>query len=215
MAFTGSVSPEGHLDTFLDAASRITQAARQMACRLLIDTTGLVDGELGYTVKRRKVERLKPDLIIALQRERELEELLAALPSFPVERLTPPSGCLRRSLAERAAYRDRQFARYFVNAVKQTLSLRRTRLVGLEPEWATRTIPLSLAALMDRVVGLRNAQGEDLALGLIRDIDTQHGTLTVFTPLRDISSITTIAVGSVRWPVTKSESLAQEGFLQE
>ena len=71
MAFTGDVSPEGNLEAFLDAVERMVERARRQAARLVIDTTGLVDGELGLALKRLKVERVRPDLIVALQREQE------------------------------------------------------------------------------------------------------------------------------------------------
>jgi polynucleotide 5'-hydroxyl-kinase GRC3/NOL9 len=239
IGFTGSVSPEGNLEMFLQVASRVMQTVRQPASRLLVDTTGLVDGELGKTLKRRKAELIKPDLILALQRDQELEELLAGLSPVAIQRVAVSPGCVRRSLAQREAYRNRQFARYFANAAKQTLSLNRVGLIGLGPDWSphlsstaegspapsqtpeqtgsekergpsgqrpvggwhTGNIVLSLDALMDRVVGLRNGQGEDLALGLIRDVNPEDGTLTVFTPLRDLSQVSTVCVGSVRWPV--------------
>jgi len=200
IGFTGSVSPEGNLETFLQVASRVMQTARQSASRLLVDTTGLVAGELGKTLKRRKAEFIKPDLILALQRDQELEELLAGLSPVAIQRVAVSPGCVRRSLAQREAYRNKQFARYFANAAKQTLPLNRVGLIGLGPDWHTGNIVLSLDALMDRVVGLRHGQGEDLALGLIRDVNPEDGTLTVFTPLRDVSGISTACVGSVRWP---------------
>ncbi len=201
MAFTGSVSPEGNLEMFLGAVSHIVQAARQVATYLVVDTTGLITGELGNTIKARKIELIKPDLILAIQQEQELEELLASLPPGPVERVPASAACIRRSLAQRAAYRDRQFARYFANSTKQTFSLPHMTLIGLGPDWPqTRVIP-SPSALMDRVVSLRNRRGEDRALGLVREVNLDANTLTIFTPLRDVSAITTIAVGSIRWPV--------------
>ena len=200
LAFTGVVSPEGNVETFLQATTRMVQAARQAAPRLLVDTTGLVSGELGKTLKTRKVKAIKPDLILAIQRNTELEELLAAIAHVPIERLRASPACGRRTLAERAAYRDKQFARYFANSVKQRLPLDRLRLIGVGPDWSTGHVARSSAALLDRVVGLQHAAGEDLALGLIRELDAERNSVAVFTPLRDVSGVTTLAVGSVRWP---------------
>lgn len=200
LAFTGAVSPEGDVETFVEAASRMVESARQHAASIVVDTTGLVNGELGQTLKRLKVDRLKPDLIVAVQREDELEELLRTMPTIPVERLTASAACTRRSLAQRAAYRDVQLARYFANAVTQRVSLRDMRLIGLGPDWPTRQVTVSPAALMDRVVGLRNTQGEDLALGLVRDVGHEPPTLTLLTPQREVADITALVVGSIRWP---------------
>lgn len=198
MAFTGSVSPESNVETFLHAASRMVQAARLSASRLLVDTTGLVTGELGVALKTHKVVIINPDLILALQRDTELEPLLAVLPRVPIERLAASPECARRSLSERAAYRDKQFARYFANSVKHRFALDHLRLIGVGPDWPTDHVVRSPAALLDRVVGLQDAHGEDLALGLVRECE--RTTLAVMTPLRDLSAVTTIAVGSIRWP---------------
>jgi len=200
VAFIGAVSPEGDLEGFLQATGQIVKQARQAASRFIVDTTGLVNGELGMTLKRRKIELVNPDLIFAIQRDRELEELLAHIDQRPIERVPASSLCVRRSLAERAAYRDRQFARYFANSTTQRLLLNQVKLIGLGPDWRTGEVVLSPAALIDRVVGLRNAQGEDLALGLLRELDLTTQTLAVFTPLRDVSAVTTVAIGSIQWP---------------
>lgn len=53
---------------------------------------------------------------------------------------------------------------------------------------------------MDRVIGLRTAQGEDVALGLVRDVDLERRRVALLTPARDVSRVTTIVVGSIRWP---------------
>jgi len=200
IAFTGAVSPEGNLETFLDAVSRMVHAARQAAPRLIVDTTGLVNGELGQAVKTRKVALIKPALILALEQDQELEPILAACSSIPMTRLRPSPQVIRRSLSQRDAYRDRRFARYFANAMTHAVPLAQFRLTGLGPDWPTGDVEGSPAALVDRVVGLRNAAGEDLAVGLVREMDPATPRLRVMTPLKDLSAITTLAVGSLRWP---------------
>jgi polynucleotide 5'-kinase involved in rRNA processing len=50
----------------------------------------------------------------------------------------------------------------------------------------------------------------DVALGLLRDVDLQQATMTMFTPLRDLSNVRTVCVGSVRWP-TQGEELGRTG----
>lgn len=200
IAFTGAVSPEGNLETFLDAVARMVRAARQAAPRLLVDTTGLVSGELGQAVKTRKVALLKPELILAIQQDRELEPILAACSSIPTTRLRPSPQVIRRSLSQRDAYRDRQFVRYFANAMTQAVPLAPLRLTGLGADWPTGEVECSPAALGDRVVGLRNAAGEDLAVGLVREMDPATRRVRVMTPLKDVSAVTTLAVGSIRWP---------------
>lgn len=165
-----------------------------------MDTTGLVGGELGQAMKARKVALIEPDLIVALEQDRELEPILAACSSIPMMRLRPSPQVIRRSLPERDAYRDRQFARYFANATTHALPLTSLRCLGLGPDWPGGRVAASPSTLLDRVVGLRNAAGEDLAVGLVREMDPAAQRVRVMTPLKDVSAITALAVGSLRWP---------------
>lgn len=199
-AFTGAVSPEGNVEVFLDAVSRMVAAARRAASRLIIDTTGLVTGEIGASLKSRKAALIRPDLVVAIQREGELEDLLAGITGVAIERVVVSSHCVRRSLAERTAYRNRQLARYFVRSTTHRIPLDRLTLTGLGPDWPGGKVVVSPAALSDRVVGLRDAQGNDVALGLLREHDRERRAVTLLAPLQDPSAAATLAVGSVRWP---------------
>ncbi|MBI3328417.1 MAG: hypothetical protein HYZ81_17160 [Nitrospinae bacterium] len=199
-AFTGAVSPEGNVEVFLDALSHMLLAARREASKLIIDTTGLVTGDIGALLKSRKVALVQPDLVLALQRERELEEVLACVDGVRIERLMASSACTRRSLEDRTTYRNRQLARYFVNSARHGFSLRNLRVLGLGPDWPRQEVVRSPAALIDRMVGLRDAGGKDLALGLLREYDPESQAVTMLTPLKDASAVTTLAIGSVRWP---------------
>ena len=141
IAFTGAVSPDGNLETFLDAVARMVHAARQAAPRLIVDTTGLVSGELGQAVKTRKIALIAPELILALEHDQELAPILASCASIPIRRLRPSPQVIRRSLPQRDAYRDRQLARYFANAVTHALPLAGLRCLGLGPDWSPHLPP--------------------------------------------------------------------------
>jgi polynucleotide 5'-kinase involved in rRNA processing len=160
-------------------------------------------------LKRRKIERLRPTVILAIQREGELEPILqAADPGRTrIERLAPAPEVARRSLEERAGYRDRAFARYFINARTHQVPLAHAPATGLGPDWPSGTVePIDSAALADRVVALRDAAGRDLALGFVRDVSAAGGVLSISTPLAGIADIRGIGVGSFRWPARPAEA---------
>ena len=71
--FIGSISPVGHLLPMLVGTKLMVEQAKTQ--HVLIDTTGLISG-LGKALKAHKIELLDPDLILALQREEELEPIL-------------------------------------------------------------------------------------------------------------------------------------------
>lgn len=201
MVFTGDASPEGNLDTFLSAVSGMVEAARRHAAHLFIDTTGLAEGGVGVELKQRKMALIRPDLIVALQREQELAPLLTRAPAGTrVERLPASADCVRRPLTARAAYRDRQFVRYFVNSATHDVRFDHLRWLGVGRDRPAQPVSCSPAALMDRVIGLRTAQDAEVALGLVRDVDPEQRRVALLTPAREVSAVTTIAVGSLRWP---------------
>ena len=198
--FTGAVSPDGNVETCVAAAERMCAQARAAAARLLIDTTGLVQGDTGLALKLKKIERLRPDLILALQRADELENLLCLLGQVPVERLPARPNCRSRTLPQRAAVRDAQLNRYFGQATPQTVDGTPERWIGLGPAWPRGDVAWSPEALMNRVVSFRTADGTDAALGVVRAVDVERRRCQVVTPLADLAAARTVCVGSACWP---------------
>lgn len=198
MRFAGGFSPDGLAEPFLDAVSRMVRAAQTAAKRVIVDTTGLIGGNLGVFIKTKKVELIQPDMILAIRRGTELDALLTQLPGDRTVCLPCSPSAAVRSVDARAAYRNRQLARYFLNAKTAWFPLR-SRLVGLGPEWPNGKVSLT-PILADRLVALRTAEDEDVALGLLKDVDAAGGRLGILTPCREVERVATIVVGAVRWP---------------
>src|SRR2546426_10020532 len=69
LCFVGSTSPAGHVEATVVGARRMMERGAALGCeRLLVDTSGLVAGDPGGHLKRRKIERLGPDLVVCLGR---------------------------------------------------------------------------------------------------------------------------------------------------
>ncbi|RMF88485.1 MAG: hypothetical protein D6736_10445, partial [Nitrospinota bacterium] len=132
--FVGAVTPAGHLlPTVCGTAALVQKALRLGVEKLLIDTTGLVSGDIGRVLKQQKIELVAPDLICCLQREGECEPILRAYRHGrrpQIVRLTPQPGCRVRGQEERRAYREQQFKRYFARAEPRELALPELNLVG-------------------------------------------------------------------------------------
>ncbi len=100
--FVGSNSPEGHSLSLLVGASRMIAEARARGAQaVILDTTGLVQGRAARVLKHFKFELIRPDYVLALQRENELESLLR-----PLERLAGPM-VIRVRASARAQSRSR------------------------------------------------------------------------------------------------------------
>ncbi|MHA2406015.1 MAG: Clp1/GlmU family protein [Candidatus Hermodarchaeia archaeon] len=76
--FVGDKNPSGHfLDMVLGTKRMVVEAFKTGAEAILIDTTGMVRGGPARALKEKKIEAVSPDLLAALQRDGEVEHLLA------------------------------------------------------------------------------------------------------------------------------------------
>lgn len=75
--FVGSTSPIGHLFQSLVAIKNLVDKASALrAKRVVIDTSGFISGAIGREFKFQKIDLVKPNFIIALQKKDELKTLL-------------------------------------------------------------------------------------------------------------------------------------------
>jgi polynucleotide 5'-hydroxyl-kinase GRC3/NOL9 len=133
--FVGATSPAANLVGTVVGTARMVSRARALGMEhVVVDTSGLVAGDLGQTLKQAKIELLAPDLVVALQRAGECEPILAPWRSASrprIVRLAPPAAARVRRPEERRRYREEALARYFAGARPLTLDL--TRVVLRRP----------------------------------------------------------------------------------
>ncbi len=134
MSFIGDTSPARHLTLSLTGARRLYDDALQAQPeRIVIDTCGFISGAGGRQYKLMLADLIRPRLIVALQRETELNPILSALrkrADWEVLELAVPSSIGRKSPMMRSQYRRVAFARYFQRATLQSLSLDQVCLTG-------------------------------------------------------------------------------------
>jgi len=188
--FVGSVSPAGHMLPVLTVAACLTGAARKAGARVIIyDTTGLVaPSRGGIAIKLAKIDLLRPSALVAIQRERELEALLAPLRRSRRVRVVefPPSPAARcRERDERQANRAKRFAGYFNNA---------SSLLIHWPQFAVFPAP---RFHLHRLVSLEDESGHALALGIVTEIDRISRRLRLQTPLTSLSGVDAIRLGDL------------------
>ncbi len=92
--FIGQTSPVGAtLEVAVGCRVLADEAARRGVTRVVVNTSGLVQGPAALRLNQAQAELLNPSIIFALQREKELEPLLRALGEkdivFPGERIPP------------------------------------------------------------------------------------------------------------------------------
>lgn len=114
--FVGNTAPEGFLLQTLHAVKLMVNISlRQGAQITLVDTTGFIDGPVARILKLHKLEMLRPQWILALQAEDEMEHLLKGYEKmgWHVIRLACPKHVATRSQAERQRYRSEKYQAYF------------------------------------------------------------------------------------------------------
>jgi polynucleotide 5'-hydroxyl-kinase GRC3/NOL9 len=185
--FLGATSPRGHMLPMLVGIHRLVSTAREHGAQIVVyDTCGFVSAhEGGLALKLAEMELLRPSMVIALQRETELEPLLqvARASSIRTVRLAPSPRVQPRPPEQRRKYRAQRFQEYFREAQRWVLDKNSLAIVA--------SFPLQPAQL----VSLEDAQGFVLALGVLQAIQGEQ--LTLLTPLRNLDRCRILRAGSL------------------
>ena len=191
ISFVGHVTPIGHL---LQLTAAITQAVRhasKFADTVLIDTPGFVRGGAAVALWWTVQHILQPHIIIAVQKENELSQILAVCGSnsIQLEVLSAPRHIPTKSPDARFIYRETQFAKYFHEASLYEIEL---SSVAIQTNRS-----LSREVMLNRLVALRDADGCDMVLGIVKDWQFEKGIAILKAPKLDVSKIRCIVVGDI------------------
>lgn len=184
--FVGGFSPSGNIQRTLEGVKFIYSKAKEKTDKIIFDTTGYISGLEAIDFKRKKIELIQPDLIVALERENELEEILDYFKEYPVLRILVSEKIRLKSQEMRVLYRDKCFRRYF-SFIKEFLFL------GNKFE----RLDKKDLKFIDKIVSLRNVNGEDLALGLIKD--KKDSEILILTPFEKFQEVDSIVIGLCKW----------------
>lgn len=188
LSFLGAVTPVRIMSLLAAEAGRMVQRSRQEAAVTLVDTTGLVDGELGRALKLAKIRAVTPELVVGVAAGEELEPILSQAAPPEVVRLAPSPLVKRRSPEVRVRYRHARLAAHFHGAGERILATHRSLFmhhgVPVHPSFA---LPEP-----GTVVGL-NHNGVTRALGIVAEADAE--SLVVVTPLASIRGINRVVLG--------------------
>jgi polynucleotide 5'-hydroxyl-kinase GRC3/NOL9 len=199
--FVGSITPEGHFPIHLQGVKKMVDKAISLQPDLiLVDTTGFVLGEAGKELKRRKIDLISPQFLLALQKSDEIEPILELYKQNPLCKIyrLPLSEQVRpRSTEERQTYRTNKFRDYFKYSLIQELAIEEVQIEGEVLDPNGDILPLDWALRINGLlVGLKDSNDETLALGAIRNYLAEKKVVRVLTPLTDIQRVKTIQLSS-------------------
>ncbi len=167
--FVGSTTPVGHLLPLVVGTRWLCDQSKAEVT--IINTTGLVRGP-GVPLKSFKIESIRPDIILALERQGELKPILSAYQYLEVLRLPVSAKALPKSPSERRHRRQEAFRRHFEGAQTVSLSLKDLVLQRLPQKGLRRHL----------LCGIADKQAQVLALGIIEEFDPARGSITILTP---------------------------------
>lgn len=190
-SFLGSASPARIVPRLLEATGRLTEFARSQAEVVLIDTTGLIAGDLGRGLKLAKLRTTLPDQVIALQRQEECEPILGQLDEVVIHRLHPHPEVRPRSQESRSRRRSERLTAYFAAAAAEMiLHGDEVEIYRLGESVSLRHEPLAVGT----VIGLNNGD-ETLGLGLVTEADREG--ITFRTPLGSLAGVKRVVCGDI------------------
>jgi len=211
--FVGSITPEGHFPIHLQGVKKMVDRAISLQPDLiLVDTTGFVLSEAGKELKRRKIDLISPQFLLALQKSDEIEpilELYKENPLYKIYRLPLPEKVRSRSMEERQTYRTNKFRDYFKHSLVQELAVEGIQMEGEVLDPNGESIPLEWSLRINGLlIGLKDRSDETLALGVIRNYLVEKKILRVLTPLTDIQRVKTIQLSSQKViPLSEEERM--------
>ncbi len=174
LRFVGTITPARLVLQQVVATAAVVDEAKQHADLVILDTTAVVSGVAGETLKYHKAELCRPDKVIALQRGGEMEPVVGMLRRFlGVDVTVAPSdpNLVPLSPDERAALRTETFAR----ALSPPLDRWKVRPTVFAP---TLPMGLDLARLNQVLVGVQDEGGSCLGLGILEYDDDALRVLT-------------------------------------
>ena len=132
--FIGSTSPLNYfLSTICGTKKLIDEAKKKGAEIAIVDTTGLVKGVPGRTLKEYMIDIVSPSHIIALQRRDELEHILKNInltDGIIIHRLSPCTEIRRKTYFQRREAREEKFRKYFKKASSLKINLANLNIKG-------------------------------------------------------------------------------------
>jgi polynucleotide 5'-hydroxyl-kinase GRC3/NOL9 len=221
--FVGSTGPIGRfLPLVIGTASLAREASTAF---IIIDTTGLVH-ESGRVLKNYKIEAVRPNVIVSLERRNELAPIRMANRHVPIIKIEPSHKAHGKDDYEKIEVRRRAYARHFSHATSlqlplESLIFQRTLLFSgmpfeLELEgaiYAERSSEgilivgapvappadskvLPLGFERNLLCGIADATGRCLGLGIIERIDFAARTIALTTAV-DRDKVNIVQFGDI------------------
>lgn len=195
LSFVGSIMPRAHVLPLVTGTAKLVRRALDEGCRLVVvDTTGLVSGVYGQTLKYFKLDLIHPNYVVAFERGGELEPMVGIAQRFtPAEviEVDVDPRVEARTVDDRALFREQQFAAYFAPGVSRWRVRPTVFMPTLPPEF-------DLALLDGLVVGMEDGAGACVGIGVL-EFDASEDFLRMVSPVAE--GVKGLRLGSIRMDI--------------
>lgn len=191
MIFIGALNPAKAIPAVIGGVKKMAEISKKRGVDLIVaDTSGLISGWPGKTLKKGKIDILRPRHVLALQQHHELEHILTSCEGAHVHRMRPSKGVRARSREARIRYRMGKFRAYFRAAEVIGVPYKGMEFLEKRKDLDIRSKALEPGTLL----GL-NSGSMTRSLGLL--IQRRRDGMLIKTPLRSLRWIKRIIVGDI------------------
>jgi len=194
MSFIGTINPAKRISLIINTVKMISDTCRKISGIRLIDTSGLVSGEIGERLKTGKIRALNPNHIIAVQRQNELEHILSLISDIHIHRIIVSKNIKARPLATRIQYRKKKFDDYFRKSEMNDFILYSHDATFL---YYSKAFSMRENLFQkNTAIGL-NHNDDTIALGILEDIS--ENSITFSSPIDSIKDINRVVFGDITY----------------
>jgi len=191
--FVGNTSPVGHLLESCAGSRLMVDGARGAGAEaIFFDSSGLIQPPYGQVLKYHKIELLRPQYVVALEKGDELAPIISWLSrcrDIELFRARPSAEVRPKSTAERTKRRQEQYRRYFQEASPKSFSIK--ELCLYPPGFLSgKTDPAGL------LVGLQDETWRTVAIGIIESIN--QDTVDIYAPYQPQVSVCSLLAGHIK-----------------
>jgi polynucleotide 5'-hydroxyl-kinase GRC3/NOL9 len=182
--FVGVTSPVRAIAKTLDGINAlIKEIVTKQPDVVIVNSDGWVLGEDAVKYKTQLAHYLKPDLIVALQMDTELEPLLDNLKDYTITKPESSNYTSQRNPDKRKKLRQINYAKYLQGAKPKTFNT--TKLTIQEP----KNLPKTAEEQKGLLVGFTDAQGKFLGIGVLLEFNKLMAWLKISTAVSNPAAV--------------------------
>ncbi len=197
--FVGSLNPAKKIPLMIDGLKKMVSDARNVdiinvprteSKLILVDTTGLIHEEAGKALKHRKIEAIRPEHLIAIQRHDELEHLIAPIKDIDIHRIKASKMVIERDRETRIRYRREKFNEYFSEKKVTEFFLDDIALF-----YNGKLLRPGGIDFKEGILIALNHNKDTMALGILLELD--GNSITFKSPIKSVRGINGVTLGDI------------------